>query len=438
MNLDEISEKYQQNLIKFFDDDKVMEYIYTEQYGYDDYVSHKDEYTKQYRKILENTVFIPYITLEDLDNFIDTTKKNKGEKFVNENLIEEIRLSKRLHAKKEEIIQKYNNYLVEDLKTIIPEFASKKQIFSNTNFEKNLRAVIEYVNAQKQGIKANFIKKKVNKILIKYADLVREKILMETSTYYKHMRDRKNEKYSPNLMDNIKRNRTATEHLIGKKSEKNCRYIYLPIFKYTNKKEYLTVAIHEVMHISKEKIYKDKYQSGLSILKMSDNQMSGDTYSRNVYMENLIQHLRWRNFREKIRRKISTPKKNNIMRRKLSLKNILNVISEAKRNIETPVYIGEIELEESMHHWQVRKVVDRVTKDGLDAQLYTPYNKGAERGIPSSYERTDSITKKIMEDFKEDIQQINSGELSVENLKNKVGRSEYELLGNLYRVWNRR
>ena len=89
--------------------------------------------------------------------------------------------------------------------------------------------------------------------------------------------------------------------------------------------------------LSKEKIYKDKYQSGLSILKMSDNQMSGDTYSRNVYMENLIQHLRWRNFREKIRRKISTPKKNNIMRRKLSLKNILNVM---RNKIQPKIFIA--------------------------------------------------------------------------------------------------
>ena len=82
MNLQDISNIYQKNLITFFNDEKVIELIYKEQFGSKNYDENREYYLKKYKDIINNTVFIPYITLEHLDNFLINKQKNYAKNFM--------------------------------------------------------------------------------------------------------------------------------------------------------------------------------------------------------------------------------------------------------------------------------------------------------------------------------------------------------------------
>ena len=92
ITLEEISEKYQSELVNFFSDEQVIDYIYNEQYGSTYYSKNRHKCLCEYKDIMDNTVFIPYIRLEDFEMFLisripteisndiaNKTSKNKGD-----------------------------------------------------------------------------------------------------------------------------------------------------------------------------------------------------------------------------------------------------------------------------------------------------------------------------------------------------------------------
>ena len=92
MNLQDISDVYQKNLMDFFSKEEVVECIYKEQYGEENYKNNKEKYHEEYKKILENTVFIPYVTLEHLQKFITANKDKYGEQYIRHAFNEENKL----------------------------------------------------------------------------------------------------------------------------------------------------------------------------------------------------------------------------------------------------------------------------------------------------------------------------------------------------------
>ena len=174
------------------------------------------------------------------------------------------------------------------------------------------------------------------------------------------------------------------------------------------KEEYLKIAIHEVMHISKEKISKNKYRSGLFERDISANKSGILTVSDNL-LSNFIQNLRWHS----LTKDIDLPKENKIYH----------------------LYKGHSTTEEVMHHWQVRNVVKKMLENHLIDLLKMPYKNESFCKRHVTYEFPDETTKQFMNIFGNYIQKINTGELSIKKFKAIVGNSNYELLCNLYESW---
>ena len=195
MNLEDISEEYQKSLVSFFNNEKVIEHIYKEQYGEDDYKLHEDEYKKQYKEILDNTVFIPYITLEDVERFLRTNVDKYGENFVKEKYGDMIKLCTSLNAKKKRIIEKYTDLLLEEIEGVVGTVNIDRKMLKNTNFTKNVVQISDCLNLNEKNIFQRLKKKKVDKIFESYRNAVKGKLVVETTSYFKHKRDISSDKY---------------------------------------------------------------------------------------------------------------------------------------------------------------------------------------------------------------------------------------------------
>lgn len=98
MTLKDISSKYQDNLIQFFSDEKIIEQIYKEQYGLEDYLANKDFYNSSYKNILNNTLFIPYITQQHLENYINSYIEKYSNDYVQKYLQKDVKLLEDLQS----------------------------------------------------------------------------------------------------------------------------------------------------------------------------------------------------------------------------------------------------------------------------------------------------------------------------------------------------
>lgn len=312
MDLGDISNIYKENLNSFFRNEEVIDLIYTEQFGSDNYNNEtKKDYLEKYNSILDNTLFIPYITLDDLDNMLIQQRELYGDNYIKENLGKELNLSKKLHAEKKEIIKRYSSFMLDDLQQLFPKMAmdeSSRLLKNclNNSLEENANFIKDELLKDKNKLFIRFKKNKVEKIIEKYKKFSDEKILMETSSFYKHLSDIPDGKYSTDILQIISEGGqdairiitnqtnmnedtdkdkdinkdinididididTDTDKNKNKNKDKNIRYVFLPVFKYHDETEYLMHALHEFMHISKELILNNKYyQSGFLINKLS-------------------------------------------------------------------------------------------------------------------------------------------------------------------------
>ncbi|MBO4292817.1 MAG: hypothetical protein J5881_00265 [Clostridia bacterium] len=299
MDLGDISNIYKENLNSFFRNEEVIDLIYTEQFGSDNYNDEtKKDYLEKYNSIIDNTLFIPYITLDDLDNMLIQQRNLYGDKYLKDNFSKELYLSKKIHAEKKEIIKRYSSFMLDDLEQLFPklsmaEYSRLLNNCSNNSFEENANFIKDELLKDKNKLFTKFKKTKVEKIIEKYKKLSDEKILMETSSFYKHLSDVPKGKYYTDILEGISNEGQFVVQKIGKLNDKNIRYIFLPVFKYPNKTEYLKNALHEVMHISKEQITKKQYKTGLLVRELPKNQnASGLMSMHNKFVDSWI-NFRW-------------------------------------------------------------------------------------------------------------------------------------------------
>ena len=236
MDLGDISNIYQENLNSFFRDEKVIELIYKEQFGSENYEENKEFYLEKFKNIMDNTLFIPYITLTDLDRILMQIQNSHGDVYLKTNFNKELALSKKLHAEKKSIIQKYSSFMLDDLKQLFPgltndEYSRILKECKNINFKQNAEFIENKLLGDKKGLFTKFKKSKADKIIEKYKKLTSEKILMETSSFYKHLADVPKGKYYTDILEEISSGEQSVSACVGKKTEKNIRYIFLPVFK---------------------------------------------------------------------------------------------------------------------------------------------------------------------------------------------------------------
>lgn len=482
MNLGDISNIYKENLESFFSNEKVIELIYKEQFGSENYEKNKEEYHKKFNQIMDNTVFMPYITLNDLDDLllntqksifglylkteagkakkekleqkinsnktdiikeqsssmlddlkllfpdlteeqysnifqycsnvnsielndleqllpdlaedhnqyfklldhssdtnsielydlkqllpdltenqysqilnhcsdkltksiIDESLKNKNRffskfrksdakknvekivedhlkniletreriyseeqllytsKYMESNFGKELNLSKRLNAEKKDIIKKYSSFMLDDLKPLFPdltedEYSKILKKCSNKSFDENADFIKNALFKDKNSL---FKKSKVETIIEKYQEITDEKVLMETSSFYKHLADVPEGKYYTDILESISSEGQSVTQSIGKNTDKNIRYIFLPVFKYNSKEDYLKNALHEVMHISKEQLSNKHYTSGFLERDLSRNPNASTLAIKYNVFTNLLQTLKWSRIAKKIR-----------------------------------------------------------------------------------------------------------------------------------------
>ena len=300
MELADISNKYQENLNSFFRNKEVIDLIYTEQFGSDNYnAKTREKYLEKYNSIINNTIFMPYITLDDLDNMLIQQRKLYGDNYFKNKFSKELRLSKKLHLEKKEIIKRYSSFMLDDLKQLFPKLSMDEcskllKVCSNNSFIENASFIENELLKDKNKLFTKFKKNKVKKIIKKYIKLSDEKILMETSSFYKHFSDMPMGKYSTDILNFLSNRDQRVEQRIGKQTDKNMRYIFFPIFKYPNKTEYLKTVLHEVMHISKEQILNNKYyKSGFKVSNLAKNPNDSVlTINHNRFID-FWQKLKW-------------------------------------------------------------------------------------------------------------------------------------------------
>ena len=119
MQLEDIAKRYRDNLRSFFSDETVIEQIYKEQYGKENYTANSGAYKEQYRYILDNTVFVPYITIEHLQQFLGQMSFKYGKEYL-KRFGEEEKLYTRLDAKRSSIIEQYTSQLFAELDKMMP------------------------------------------------------------------------------------------------------------------------------------------------------------------------------------------------------------------------------------------------------------------------------------------------------------------------------
>ncbi len=331
-------------------------------------------------------------------------EKEYGSEYMESNFSKELDLSKRLNAKKRDIIKKYSSFMLDDLKEFFPGLTKDEYSkILNITFYKKTKSIEDELFKDKIGFFTKSQKSKVEKIIKKYKKLADEKVLMETSSFYKHLSDVPKGKYYTDILEGISSGGQFVTQKIGKKTEKNIRYIFLPVFKYKTKEEYLKNALHEVMHISKEHLSNKHYQSGFVVRNLSKNPLDptlGDDIS---------------NLRDWGQKKWSK-------------------IIAKKHNLPSPnpsynITDGTMSAEEVIHHFQSREALDQIANnDDLMELLDFPYiNKSIDNPPTKLYELFDDTTKKFIKRFKTDIQNVNNGNLSVKNFKRKVGISNFAL-----------
>ena len=120
--------------------------------------------------------------------------------------------------------------------------------------EKLINEIKEYIGNNRKSIFSRFKNNRIIKLLNQYDRGLKEKILIETSTYFQHRRNIPNGKYYTSLIEGMLNDESDVIELIGKDENRNCRLIFLPILAYKSEEEYMKYALHELMHISKEKI----------------------------------------------------------------------------------------------------------------------------------------------------------------------------------------
>ncbi len=102
------------------------------------------------------------------------------------------------------------------------------------------------------------------------------------------------------------------------------------------------------------------------------------------------------------------------------------------KDISKSLNDSDLEFEETTHHFQVRKVLERLEQKKALRRIYMPYKKEELKTKQLDYESNDEITEKFMEHFAEDIQRVNNGELKPKRFKSKIGRKQFELLAKVF------
>lgn len=409
MELEDISKKYKENIENFLKNKEVIEQIYKEQYGEEEYNKNKDMYNEQYKEIIENTVVIPYITLEHLENVLVSIGKTYGKEYVEENYKNEVNLARKLIIKKDEIVKEYTKQLLVDLqnkKIKIINFKELEEKLGN-NVTENIQNIKQHTKENIIGIIGKYKERKLDKLLNIYEEDVKNKVLIETSTFFKHMRDIPKNKFSVDLVKIILGNESGAPARIGKEKNKNCRYIYIPILKYCSKEEYLKDVIHEAMHISKEKILGKKHRRGLNELKILRN-TNGQMYV--PFSLNLINSLKYK----KIQKQFGLPKK------------------RRHERMDNEIF------EEVVHHKEVRNVTSKLKKNGLDKLLemqYRVHDLGNKLGV--TYECADNVTEKFINNFHKYTRKINSATMKIQELKKCIGNGNYYTFARLMNEWIR-
>lgn len=380
VDLISISNKYKNNLENFFKNEDVIEIIYRKQYGDTYYEMHKNECKKNFEEIMKNTVFIPYITMEHLEEFLFSIRLTQGDQYLVDNYSDELKLLKKLQNEKKTIIKNYSSFMLDELKQYCPDLDKNEynkilKNFPNISFED----IQSLFSENKPGFFQKLKRKKLEKCIEKYKKLVNDKITAETSSYYKHISDIPNGKYYTSILEEMQQGGPSVLQGIGRKSDRNMRYIFLPVLTYKNKNQYLENALHEVMHISKEKIHKSKYKTGILELTMS--------------------------------------------------------LNPSKSNLYLNVPPSDIAFEEISHDWQAREAALELQKNHDLLDLFQmPYNVDESKASFGHYESFDLYTKPFMEQFGNDVQKVNNGELSVKKFKKSLGKSNgksnYDIFSN--------
>lgn len=381
VDLISISTEYKNNLDNFFKNEDVIEIIYRKQFGDAYYEKNKATCQKNFEEIMKNTVFIPYVTMEHLEEFLFSIRLTQGDQYLIDNYSKELKLIKKLHNEKKTIIKNYSSFMLDELDELIqycPDLDKHKYNKMLKNFPNiSFKDIQSLFSEKKPGFFQKLKRKKIEKCIERYKKLTNDKITAETSSYPKHISDIPYEKYYANILEGIQAGDTGIIHGIGRKSDRNMRYIFLPVLAYKNKKQYLEFALHEVMHLSKEKIHKNKYKTGIleATLPINSNKSL-------LYLEEYV----------------NAP-------------------------------LSDVAFEEITHDWQALEAVLELQKNQNLSNLFKmPYNLeniSAEESINSfgHYESFEIYTKPFMEKFGSDVQKVNNGELSVKKFKKNLGKS---------------
>ena len=401
MTLKDISSKYQDNLIQFFSDEKIIEQIYKEQYGLEDYLANKDFYNSSYKNILNNTLFIPYITQQHLENYINSYIEKYGNDYVQKYLQKDVKLLEDLQSEKNKIVKKYTVFLIDELMNRYPAYTQWNRndiikLCDSNNFSENVTIIKNNFTKQNE-IKQLFI----NEYIKKFSKIVDEKISMETSSYYFHRSQLPTNISYISIDSKIMKNSICCQKVCDS-NDNNYHYVFLPILDYHNKDDYLVDAVHEIMHISKERIFKNKSQTGLI-----QEHINRKTSKFSEPIPNIFNSIKW-----------------NILSKK-------NNFYKGSKLSDTPNSITE----EILHHYQVRNVVSEIKNNHLDKNLSMFYKNIESIKRTSLYEAPDALTKNFMNFFKKDIQNVNNGKLSISDFKKKIGKKNYNDLTQLYSIW---
>lgn len=407
MDFKYIVNQYKNNLATIFSNEQVIESIYKEQYGEKTYLENKEEYNNRYKEIMSKTMFVPYITLEHLQNLVKDIRYKYGEKYLLENFKELNILSRNLTNKKNIIIKDYTERLLQDIKSKMPKIKGIDNILKDcTNEEPQLNEQIIQLAINKNNKLSKLQENKLRKIMQTYQKDVKEKILIETSSYFIHKSEITNDQYYTSILDGMLSNGQFVTQAIGKDSSKNFRYVFLPVLQYRTEQEYLKNAFHEVMHISKEHISNKKYVTGLFERIISSK--GGNLLGKDNPINNILSQTLWKIYKNKAN---------------------IKVIEEPYHS-----YMGESFIEETSHHWQVRNVVNEAMNLKILPPIHMMYR---DKNVKTNtlYEQADTTTKLFMQSFGDKIQDVNSGKTTIRGFKKNVGVINYKLLGNLYNEW---